>query len=129
VRLTQDGPGLYGGRFRPDQPGVYLVRARAGAQVVSAAYVHQVTPEAATGMVNEPLLRRVCELTGGQFLDPGAKELPARTVSRPRFVELAPWLIIAFLLLMPLDLVIRRWEHILGFAESIREWHRGGVKK
>ena len=31
LRLEQTGPGRYQGRFEPDQPGLYLVQARAGA--------------------------------------------------------------------------------------------------
>ena len=49
LRLRQSGPGLYEGAFKPDQPGVYLVRAQSGAQMVTAGLVHNPGGEVSLG--------------------------------------------------------------------------------
>lgn len=118
VRLDQKGPGLYAGSFRPAGPGVYLVRARSGSQIVSAGHVHNPSTEVATGQVNEALLRQVCEITGGRYLEtPGAGiELIGSQVSRHE--ELWPWILKAFLAIFLLDLFVRRWENALGVASQ-----------
>ncbi|MHC4502750.1 MAG: VWA domain-containing protein, partial [Planctomycetota bacterium] len=77
VALDQSGPGRYTGGFRPDEAGVYLVRARSGSDSVSAGLVHNVSGEAAAGRVNLRLLERVCEITGGKMLAPAEDRLPA----------------------------------------------------
>ncbi len=119
MRLDQEGPGRYAGGFAPDEPGVYLVRARSGADLVSAGMVHSVSGEAATGQINEELMRGVAELTGGTVLAEDAA-LPAGRAGHARFVELRPYLLQLLLLAFLADLAIRRWENVLGMAESLR---------
>ncbi|MBM4037510.1 MAG: VWA domain-containing protein [Planctomycetes bacterium] len=116
--LQQEGPGRYSARFRPDQPGVYLIRARCGSDVVSAGIVHNVSGEAAAGRINLPLLQRVCELTGGTLLRETDAALPAGRKGHSRFIELAPLLLAALLAVFLADLAVRRWENILGMAEA-----------
>lgn len=118
--LDQAGPGRYTGAFRPDDPGVYLVRARSGRDSVSAGLVHNVSGEAAAGRVNMSLLEKVCELTGGTVLAPGEDRLPAGAGGRARLKELAPLLLTLLLLLFVADLAIRRWENLLGMIELFR---------
>lgn len=117
--LEQEGPGLYSGQFRPDEAGVYLVRARAGAQMVSAGYVHNPSAEVATGQVDDALLRQVCEVTGGQYLESldGTLKLEGSDVSR--YVELWPLLLKIFLALLLVDIAIRRWENVQGIGEQL----------
>jgi uncharacterized membrane protein len=114
--LRQSGPGLYDGRFRPDQPGVYLVRAQAGADMVSAGLVHQPASEASLGTVNDKLLAEATRITGGRLLKPGeVPELDAAEAAQ--FVELWPPLVIALLLLFLIDIGLRRWENVQGLLE------------
>ena len=116
MALRQSGPGLYDGRFRPDQPGVYLVRAQSGADMVAAGLVHHPASEASLGTVNEKLLAEATKITGGQMLKPG--EVPdLGQAEATQFVELWPPLVIALLLLFLVDVAIRRWEHITGLWE------------
>ncbi len=114
--LPQEGPGRYAARFRPEEPGVYLVRARSGSRIVSAGHVHNPSTETATGRIDEELLRRVCELTDGSYLAEG-DELRLEGTSVARQVELWPALLHAFLALFLVDLGIRRWENLLGVAD------------
>ncbi|MFK5920689.1 MAG: VWA domain-containing protein [Verrucomicrobiota bacterium] len=119
VALEQEGPGLYSGSFRPDEAGVYLVRARAGAQMVSAGYVHNPSAEVATGQVDADLLREVCEITGGQYLESADDLLEFKGSDVARYVELLPWLVKIFIALLLVDIVIRRWENVQGIGAQL----------
>jgi Ca-activated chloride channel family protein len=120
LAFDQVGPGKYHGRFTPEEAGGYLVRARSGAEVVSAGMVHSVSGEAATGRVDEDLLGRVCRITGGTLLKSADDRLPEVSARQPRYVELAPLLLRALILLFLLDVAIRRWENILGMVSMLR---------
>ena len=118
--LSQSGPGRYEGKFRPDEPGVYLVRARAGSQMVSAGLVHNRSGETATGQVDSDVLNDVAKQTGGSVLAEDAAELPSLERSYTHFVELTPWLLRMFLLVFLVDVAIRRWENVLGMFAFFR---------
>jgi hypothetical protein len=105
IALDQEGPGRYSGTFRAAKPGVYLVRARSGADMVSAGLVHNISSEAATGRADLSLLGRAVEQTGGVLLEDPAEGIPT---------------IKLMLLLFLADLVIRRWENITGMLELVR---------
>ncbi len=118
IALSQSGPGLYEGSFRPDQPGVYLVRAQSGAEMVSAGLVHNPSSEASLGTVNEALLSEAVKITGGTMMT--SATLPDLSTTRAvQYVELWPPLVIALLLLFLLDTAIRRWEHVQGIWEMV----------
>ncbi len=123
--LEQEGPGRYRGEFLPERPGVYLVRARAGAEMVSAGLVHNISAEAAAGRVNAPLLAKVASLTGGKVLGP-SDPLPPAGRGRARYVELAPLLLRLFIIAFLADLAIRRWENVLGMVEWARDLAKRG---
>lgn len=120
VPLEQTGPGRYRAHFAPREAGVYLVRARAGAQVVSAGLVHNPSGEAATGQVNGRLLSAVTELTGGTLLDAADAPLPPLGAGHVQFVELTPLLLKLLLLLFVADVAIRRWENVQGMLTVFR---------
>lgn len=118
--MRQTGPGRYRAHFRPDEPGVYLVRARSGSQMVSAGEVHNPSAEAATGRVNEALLQEAAALTGGTFVPVGTTpdiSLDAKAIAN--YVELWPWLLTLFLPLCVLDLALRRWDHVRGVGQQL----------
>lgn len=120
--LDQTGPGRYEGRFRPAQPGVYLVRARGAGDLVSAGLVHESTAETPGAPVDEALLARVRALTGGRDLGaagarPSARPRPAREVR-----DLVPALLAALLLLFLVDLGLRRRENVLGLWDGLTGW-------
>ncbi|MDF1751306.1 MAG: VWA domain-containing protein [Verrucomicrobiales bacterium] len=117
LNLEQKGPGLYEAKFRPDEAGVYMIRSRSGSEVVSAGYVHNPSSEVASGRVDENLLRKVCDITGGQFLEDSSEVLELKGSSTAKYVELWPYLLLAMLGLFMIDLIIRRWENLLGVQE------------
>lgn len=119
VALDQEGPGLYEATFRPTDPGVYLVRARTGSQLVSAGYVHNPSSEVATGGVDEERLREVSRITGGTFLSSPDEPLELTGTDVANYVELWPWLLYAFLLVFLVDLCVRRWENVLGVFDQV----------
>ncbi len=116
LKLRQEGPGRYEGRFLPDEPGVYLVRAQAAGELVSAGLVHQPSSEASLGTTNDALLREVSAVTGGQVLSAAsealAPTLPAAQTQAHE--ELWPLLVKLLLLLWMVDVLLRRWEHVRG---------------
>jgi len=119
LSLEQEGPGWYGSQFRPAEAGVYLVRARAGSRIVSAGYVHNPSDEVATGRVDEALLREVCKITGGTYLESADQPLELTGTDVARYVELWPYLMMAFLGVFLLDLLIRRWENVMGVGDQV----------
>ena len=116
LALRQSGPGLYEGAFKPDHAGVYLVRAQSGARMVTAGLVHNPGSEVSLGTVNEKLLREVCAMTGGSYLEKDAK-LDLGSAKARRYMELWPYLVMALLLLFLVDIAVRRWEHVKGILE------------
>jgi hypothetical protein len=118
ITLGQSGPGLYEGSFRPDQAGVYLIRAQSGAEMVSAGIVHNPSSEASLGTVNETLLSEATSITGGGLLKEGqAPDLS--TTKAIQYIEMWPPIIIAMLFLFLIDIAIRRWEHVTGIWEIL----------
>ncbi|HBP16402.1 MAG TPA: hypothetical protein DEA08_01235 [Planctomycetes bacterium] len=120
LRLNPVGPGRYKNEIEPDQPGVYLVRARSGSDMVSAGYVHEVSAEAAVGWVDRELLERVAKTTGGAVIEEGAT-VPADQASFTRTVELSPWLLHLLLALFAVELLVRRWENALGVRDTFED--------
>lgn len=120
LTLEQEGPGWYGSSFRPSDPGVYLVRARSGSQMVSAGHVHNPSTEVATGQVDDVLLKEACKITGGTYLEKADAPLELTGEDVARYVELWPWLMLAFLAVFLLDLAIRRWENVLGVVDLFK---------
>ena len=120
LTLEQEGPGWYGSSFRPSDPGVYLVRARSGSQMVSAGHVHNPSTEVATGQIDDTLLKEACTITGGTYLENVDAPLELTGEDVARYVELWPSLMLAFLVVFLLDLAIRRWENVLGVVDLFK---------
>ncbi len=120
-RLEQEAPGRYAGEFDLGEAGVYLVRARGGAQMVSGGLVRNVSGETATGRVNTALLERATAITGGAVLSADATSLPPVRAARAQIVDFTPPILWALILVFLADVVIRRWDNVLGLAEVVRE--------
>lgn len=95
-----------------------MIRARSGSEVVSAGHVHNPSSEVASGRIDEELLKKACEITGGQYLATSDENLVLSGSSAEKYVELWPWLLMSLLGLFLIDLFIRRWENVLG----VQEW-------
>lgn len=119
IRLRQTAPGTYESSFQPKQAGVYLVRARAGAEMVTTGLVHNPSSEASLGMVNEALLREAVKITGGDFLADGGQLPRLETTKAIQHEELWPTLLLLLLAVFLIDTGIRRWEHVVGLWQLV----------
>ncbi len=121
MELDQVGPGRYAGSFTPDKPGVYLIRARTGSRMISTGLVHRVSGESAIGNVNKTLLQRASAATGGKLLSSeDNNQLPARTSNQTIYQDLTPYILLLAVLVFLIDLVLRRWENVLGVVEGVQ---------
>ena len=123
--LEQVAPGRYAASFVPDEAGAYYIRV-AGGDGGDAAAVGQTggwvlgySPEYANLAVDDALLATVALLTGGEDISatPAAvfdHTLASERVRRPIW----PWLLLAAVLVLPLDIGTRR------LALSRRDWER-----
>ncbi len=116
--LAQAGPGRYRGSFVPSRPGIYLVRARAGAEIVSAGLVHETSTEVVSNRVNEVLANRIVSTCGGMLRGNDNLTMAPLPAGRVRTRDLVPLCLGLALLLFLADLVIRRWENVLGIRDA-----------
>ena len=96
------------------------MRATSGSDVASVGLVSTASSEAALGQVDEGLLERTCQTTGGRLLASDAVELPTLQATHVEYQEMMSPLLQLLLLLFVADVVIRRWENLLGVMELIR---------
>ena len=132
VVLQQVGPGRYEGAFVPTAEGAYFVGVgamdgAAGGLQTTAGWVLGYSPEYAALEDNPALLASLAEMTGGRVLglDSGATavfehNLDAAPASQPVW----PWLTLAAVLLLPLDVAARRLT--LTRRDWARLWGRIG---
>jgi Ca-activated chloride channel homolog len=111
VTSEQIAPGLYRARLPKPESGSAIIAVSDGAgRPVSKAWTHDYPAEFQVMKDGAPLLRELSTLTRGSF------EVKPEEILRPslrpalRRSELAPWLLAAALLLLPLDIWLRRRE-------------------
>ena len=127
VTLHQVAPGLYEGSFRPDQTGSYLlhVTGQEGEDLVAAqtrGFVMAYSPEYRTTEIDENLLPNLAALGNGQVLglDAPAAAFAHTLPPAQGATGLWPWFLAAAILLLPVDVGIRRI--IFGREEINRIW-------
>ena len=125
VHLRQTAPGRYQQRLLLPDPGAYEVRViqeRTGGELDEKATIGFVVPYPAEyGLPAEgtgrPLLEQIADISGGRYLDlseSAAAMTPAITPDDParRARELWPWLLLAALVLWPIEIAWRRWGRL-----------------
>ncbi|MCA9995172.1 MAG: hypothetical protein KDE56_05460 [Anaerolineales bacterium] len=136
VALQQVAPGRYEADFTPETAGAYLIRvagqAENGATVgQTLGWVLGYSPEYRNLAANEPLLQRLAELTGGRGVRGGEEtavcthNLPSGPATRPIW----PWLTLLAVLLLPLDIGVRRLVVTRRDWERLLEWVFGRVSQ
>ncbi len=140
LTLRQTAPGHYEAGFLVTGEGAYLVRVQSGAPAgpnatpgsggatagggQTVGLVVPYSPEYRALPGNNGLLDRLTATTGGRILSAGPSD--AAAVFRhdlppvPRTTDLWPWLLLAALLLLPLDIGARRI--MLGWRDLPRFW-------
>lgn len=132
VSLQQVGPGRYKAAFAPNVEGAYLIRVTGRAaeeeQDVGqlAGWVLGYSPEYGQYTDDEHLLNSIAQITGGRNLAAQfeeatfdsilAHDLPVGEASRPIW----PWLLLLAVLLLPLDIALRRI--VLTRSDGHRLW-------
>jgi uncharacterized membrane protein len=113
VGLRQVGPGAYQGRVTSPPPGTYLVQIAGSADdrpVVQevAGLVVPYSAEYRSNQDNSALLNELASLTGGSTLADGTQAFAPRDGNVARAQEIGLPLLILALLLLPLDIAMRR---------------------
>lgn len=123
ITMRQVAPGRYQGDYHPSEGGMYLVQARAGAQRASASTVFDQQGEIATGTTQTSLLQLVADHGGGSLLTTAAEWQTSHSqptaITGYRRSDLRPALLLLAILLLFLDLLICRWENLLGLIDSL----------
>lgn len=125
VTLAQVAPGRYEAEFAPETDGAYFIRV-AGSDGTEENVVGQTSgwvlgysPEYREFETNPQLLENIAALTGGQDLAGSATAvfdhtLPSEATTRPVWT----WLTLLAVLLLPLDIAVRR------LVITKRDWER-----
>jgi hypothetical protein len=122
--LRQVAPGRYQQHLRLPDPGAYRLdvtqpRPDQPAEVATVGFVIPYPPE--YGLPEDghgpPLLRQIAEMTGGRVFALGQSPLAEKAgleaeqaAAEP--LELWPWLLLAALVLWPLEIAWRRWNRL-----------------
>jgi Ca-activated chloride channel homolog len=106
LSLPQQGPGLYALDTRVNAPGQYRVLFTQGGREEVAAFAAPDAIEAHSVGTNTALLNQLAAASGGRALGEPADLRPGNGPGPA--IELWPWLLLAALLLLPLDVYLRR---------------------
>ncbi len=132
VALPQVAPGRYAATFTPKQEGAYLIRIT-GAGETEADAIGQTTgwvlgysPEYRDLQTDPQLLQSIAEVSGGQDLSALGDDAAATAVFSHNLSAQAttqpiwPWLLLAAVLLLPIDIGLRRL--VITRADWRRAW-------
>jgi len=119
ISFQQIGPGLYEGRFIPHDEGAYFLRitgtTREGEAIAgqTIGWVLGYSPEYGTLKTNPQLLSQIAEISGGRTFDVTAVEEAGAVFERYRpgtktSQPIWPWLVGLAIILLPLDIAVRR---------------------
>jgi len=133
ITLDQTAAGRYEGGFPAIERGAYLVTVSEtdSAAEATAGAVNSYSPEFNIGSADSDLLMRVSELTGGRVLQ--AEEAGGAPVAN-RPVKTVPhdiWstLVLSALLLLPLDVGVRRVLIARDQLDYARGWVRSSMRR
>ncbi|MBL8163635.1 MAG: VWA domain-containing protein, partial [Anaerolineae bacterium] len=130
LTLRQVAPGRYEGVFTPENEGAYILQVRGGdgdelAVDQTTGWVMSYSSEYDRGSIADgtTLLQSLAELTGGGSLqeDPGAA-FNHNLVSLPTSAPIWPWLTLVALLLLPVDIAVRRLIITRSDLQRLRAW-------
>ncbi len=131
INLRQVAPGRYEAVFTPEQEGAYLLALR-GSSADSALTVDQTTGwvmsysaeyDRTSAVDGAAVLQDVAELTGGiSVQDSPDLSFNHNLRSVPSGTPLAPWLLLIALLLLPVDIAVRRLIITTTDIQRLRQW-------
>jgi uncharacterized membrane protein len=133
ARLQQVGPGRYAGMLRAEDAGAYLVRVAQTREGDSASRTLGLVNPAATEYrrlgVDADALRTYARDGNGQVLDPAdesaLKALWRHDIAADAFpTPIWPWLLLLAIVLVPIDVGVRRVALSRGDVARARGWMR-----
>lgn len=126
ITLEQTAAGRYEAEFEATSRGAYLVSVteEGGQAAPITGSVNSYSPEYAVTTSDANLLARISEATGGSLLaaDRGEVNLYERRAVKTRPQEIWQWLLLAALLILPVDVGIRRVHITREQIVAAREW-------
>ncbi len=127
VTLDQTAAGQYEGNFPAVARGAYLVSVAEndGVAVTTAGAVNSYSPEFNIASQDPDLLARLSEMTGGKVIlsgDAASRDLFARRLTKTIPHEIWEGLILAALILLPIDIGVRRVLITREQLAHAREW-------
>lgn len=147
VQLRQVAPGRYEATFTPDSEGAYFLRVTSASETEvtgevvepdpdalelnqTTGWVMSYSPEYEVREVDDTVLASVAELTNGQNLADTPEAVFAHNLTALNAtVPLWPWLLLAALLLLPLDVAVRRLMVTQSDLRRLSAWVQGGVSR
>lgn len=135
ITLDQTAAGHYEGDFAAAAPGAYLVSVleddeQQGATATGA--VNSFSPEFNIAAPDATVLAQISEITGGDVIassDAGSTDLFTRRTVKSIPHEVWETLILAALILLPIDVGVRRVLMIREQITIAREWIRARVRR
>ncbi|MBL8156854.1 MAG: hypothetical protein JNM70_21950, partial [Anaerolineae bacterium] len=131
LSLRQVAPGRYEAVFTPEQEGAYLLAVR-GSNADSTLTVDQTTGwvmsysaeyDRTAAIDGAAVLQDVAELTGGASVEESPDlSFNHNLRSVPSGTPLAPWLLLIDLLLLPIDIAVRRLIITATDIQRLRQW-------
>lgn len=131
ITFRQTAPGRYEGRFEVDDIGSYMVSIAADTAsgetaLLTAGLSLSYSPEFQTNQTNTQLLTQLADVTGGR-MNVGPRGVFDRGLRSSRsLTPIWPWLLSAALLLLPLDIFLRRvmvdWADVRRFGRAGSTW-------
>jgi uncharacterized membrane protein len=130
IRLDQTAAGRYEASFAATSRGAYLVSViEEGGGMQSTGAVNSYSPEFSIASSDANLLAVVSEATGGSLLSGEAWDLFERRQTRTRPREVWEMLVLMALLLLPVDVGVRRLHITREQVEQARESMRANRRR
>ncbi|MEW6212370.1 MAG: VWA domain-containing protein [Acidobacteriota bacterium] len=131
ITLDQTAAGRYEANFAATSRGAYLVSViEEGGEMQSTGAVNSYSPEFIIASSDANLLANMSETTGGKMLSgTEASDLFERRRTRTRPREVWGTLVLIALLLLPVDVGVRRLHITREQIEHVRAWIRAKLRR
>jgi hypothetical protein len=137
--LRQTAPGRYEATFNPEDEGAYFLfvtnRADSGDDTAAldlnqtSGWVRSYSPEYQVREFDDGLLQAIADLTNGTDLSATPEAVFAHNLdARSASVPIWPWLLLAAVLLLPVDIAVRRLLVTQSDLRRLRAWVGGQLR-
>jgi hypothetical protein len=141
IKLQQVAPGRYEAEFEPTREGAYFIRVAGTTAAVggtgaglgaaqTTGWVLSYSPEYRLRGINQTLLDEIADLTSGRNVMQSPDLVFRHDIREERAsTSLWPWLLLVALLLLPVDIAVRRVIVTRSDLRKLRAWaeHKLGL--